>query len=814
MGLLIVMTELIDFLKQMPMWTDIDLAVANSVANLCISEKKAHGFITGLLLLHAANNGSVCIECTGIKELFIDIVANELSEHKKNLFATDLRAKIEALAEKSSKDIYGSLGDINDADELILGYLRCLGVESILEDLSKPSFYETDSGLGEKCLQCVDVAPSDYYVGDARESDAAKSSVSVKGIIKGVNAPVIYSMGRLYIARFFAYEISIASFILKSLKKESIDLMPDGKKLSSDFNIENIHNMWTEVYDALDGDGDKTAGDGEVNWQKVAVAMSLCHPFSVITGGPGTGKTYTVSILICLLKKINPDLRIGIAAPTGKAAARVKESLNAAFTGEMKAAYDKLYPHLSEEIAPAETIHKMLKIYPGQSISGKNEQEPLDCDVLIIDEVSMMDVFLMNKVFAALKPDARLILLGDKDQLSSVEAGSVLGDICSILEREDRKLELTPYEMQVIHSLTGYGEKELASEPGLASGIASLHKSRRYRSSPLIGLLAGHVNAGRHYSDICGKVRDFAGAESLEISSVYPEYYTGAVTSKTAGKSINGVAMINGCNRDFVEEICRKAVNGWKSEKRRADGGFVMKLPQECADYRMLLEFIVAHPVLSNHENENGSCAEGDSYIARAFGMINRFRILCPERQGYFGVKYINECIADEGLRFVKGRIDRTVCPEAGVLTRNWYPGLILMITRNDENLELRNGDVVICGYDADQEGSKRVWVQLENNKFRSISFGMLSDYETGFAMTIHKSQGSEFDHTMMIMNGTERTITRELVYTGITRAKSFVTMVTGNDGKHNVGNLDKRFAVKVRRTSGLDKRLYVTGRN
>ena len=141
--------------------------------------------------------------------------------------------------------------------------------------------------------------------------------------------------------------------------------------------------------------------------------------------------------------------------------------------------------------------------------------------------------------------------------------------------------------------------------------------------------------------------------------------------------------------------------------------------------------------------------------------------------------------------------------------TKNWYPGLILMITKNDENLELRNGDVVICGYDADQPGSKRVWVQMENKKFRSISFGMLSDYETGFAMTIHKSQGSEFDHTMMIMNGTERTITRELVYTGITRAKSFVTMVTGNDGKHDVKNLNERFNVKVRRTSGLDERLY-----
>ena len=172
-------------------------------------------------------------------------------------------------------------------------------------------------------------------------------------------------------------------------------------------------------------------------------------------------------------------------------------------------------------------------------------------------------------------------------------------------------------------------------------------------------------------------------------------------------------------------------------------------------------------------------------------------------------MRYINDCIAEEALRFVKGRINRTACPEAGVLTKNWYPGLILMITKNDENLELRNGDVVICGYDADQPGSKRVWVQMENKKFRSISFGMLSDYETGFAMTIHKSQGSEFDHTMMIMNGTERTITRELVYTGITRAKSFVTMVTGNDGKHDVKNLNERFNVKVRRTSGLDERLY-----
>lgn len=795
------MMDAIEFLKLIPIWSDMVLAVANSVSNLCVTEKRVHGFVTGLMLQHARNNGSVCVKTDEMEGLMRNILTSGMSYRMKAQLAEKLVETVGGPELTPSPD-----GDESgEYDALILKCAENSGLFRILHELSQKSFYEKDCGLGAGCLQFADDEKLMYEADGVSDSDSA---ISVDAQIRNIKVPVILSLGRLYISRYFAYEIRIAGFIRTALKKESIKFGSDGDESSTGFTMENIHNVWTEVYGVLSEaekeinlkSGKKNA-DTDVNWQKVAVAMSLCHPFSIITGGPGTGKTYTVSVLICLLKKINRNLRIGIAAPTGKAAARVKESLNAAFGGLFRNAYEKLYPNLIDEIAPAETIHKMLGVHPGKSTSRVNEANPLDYDVLIIDEVSMMDVFLMNRVFAGLKPGAKLILLGDKDQLSSVEAGSVLGDICTVL---DAKREITDYELKVVSRLTGYSADELMSKPGLAPGIASLHKSRRYESSPLIGFMAGYVNAGKPYSEIGKELSEAGIGVPLIVSSTNPHDRFAAVTSADVTSHVKGVAVVNGCDREFIDALCEKTVKGWRLDSERSRFG-EFDLPENCADYRDYLQFMAEHPVLGvNGQGDDKECS-----VATAFGMINRFRVLCPERQGYFGIKYINDRISGEALRFVRSRISDETCPDKNGFSKIWYPGLLLMITKNEPNLELRNGDVVICGYAEGYGHSKRVWVQAENGSYRSISFGMLSDYETGFAMTIHKSQGSEFDHTMMIMNGTEKTITRELVYTGITRAKSFVSMIVGNDGNGDTANLNGRFAGRVSRSSGLGERLY-----
>ena len=477
------MMDAIEFLKMIPIWSDMVLAVANSVSNLCVKEKREHGFVVGLMLQHARNNGSVCVKTDEIEDLMRDILLTEMTSGMKAGLAEKL-ADMGGGNELSATDGTNSENDeLHVFDALILEWAEKSGLCRILKELSQKSFYEKDCGLGADCLQ---FAEDDEIVYEADGTGDSGNGISVDTQIRRIKVPVILSLGRLYISRYFAYEIRMAGFIRSALKKESIKFDSGEICSSTDFTMENIHSVWTNVYGVLsefsgnqnaESEGPDT-GKREIDWQKVAVAMSLCHPFSIITGGPGTGKTYTVSVLICLLKKINEGLRIGIAAPTGKAAARVKESLdNALSKGVLSKAYDVLYPHLIDEVAPAETIHKMLGIHPGKSTSRINQDNPLDYDVLIIDEVSMMDVSLMNRVIAGLKPETRLILLGDKDQLSSVEAGSVLGDICSVLEK---RKGITDYELSVISKLTGYTLEELMSEPGLAPGIASLHKSRRY----------------------------------------------------------------------------------------------------------------------------------------------------------------------------------------------------------------------------------------------------------------------------------------------------------------------------------------------
>jgi len=423
-----------------------------------------------------------------------------------------------------------------------------------------------------------------------------------------------------------------------------------------------------------------------VDWQRVAAAMAVLLPLCVISGGPGTGKTRTVTaILALLLEQAEGKLRIAMAAPTGKAAARLVES-----AGRARKQLD-LEPNIAAALpTEASTLHRLLGIRPGRARPTHGPDNPLHLDVLVVDEASMVDLPLMARLMAALRDDARLILLGDKDQLASVEAGMVLGDICG------RGGE-TGYSAALcadLEDLTGT-VLQPAEVPAIADHLVVLRKSYRFGGRPGIGGAARAVNMGD-------------GEKAFEIltGGDYPDADLQQVPSK-------GLAAFLG---------------GWLVPRMKA-----------CLR------------------------AGGPEAVLKAF---NRFRILCAVREGPYGVRSLN-------------RLCEEVLEGAGLIARRGreqYPGRPVLVTSNDYTLGLYNGEVGMLLEDS--PGRIRAWFDTAEG-LRRVLLPRMPAHETVFAMTVHKSQGSEFDEVLLVLpEGDSRVMTRELLYTGITRAKEQVRVV------------------------------------
>lgn len=743
------MSETTDFLKSMPVWSEADKAVAGFLAGRCRAGDDV-GYLLGLLLQHAWGEGSVCLRRGAFESFFSAIFREEMSARKKTDFFRKLR---------DEGRIRGVPANPRPEDLPFYGEF----VRPALRKLDDRAFCADPGNLGKDFVTSAD---------DSAGAEAAAEAAAA------LTTPVVYSMDRLYISRYYAYETGIAAMIRARFAAGAGNREPGRPGLSERFTPENIRRAWREVYGGPEAD---PAAETEIDWQKVAVATALYRDLAIITGGPGTGKTYSVARLIRLLKKIDPDLRILIAAPTGKAAARVTESL----AGSLRAAADAGVSdgEPAGGIERAKTVHSLIGTYPDSSRTRHGEREPLECDALIVDEVSMMDIALMHKTLKAVRPGGKIILLGDKDQLSSVEAGSILGDICAVL-REGGRTGPDGGELRFISELTGYAPERLALSEGLAPGIVALRKSRRYESSPLIGILAERLNGGENFSGTEEAFTGRAGAAPGPAADFAAKTIRFATGSGEGGT--NGAVILAGIGEERVKRLCREIATGWGQSGVDPGAGCLR-------DY---FAFMSAHRTL------DGAAAR------EAFGRLGRFRALCPEREGRFGTKEVNELIAKEGLGIVLGGPREAAEEETG-WDSDWFPGLALLITKNDRQLNLNNGDVVICGYDAKHGNRRRVWACDENGEYRSVSFGLIPEHIKGFAMTIHKSQGSEFDHVMIVMSGEERMITRELIYTGVTRAKHYVSMAIGNGGSGDLGRLDGAFRKKVERASGLAERLY-----
>ncbi len=552
-------------------------------------------------------------------------------------------------------------------------------------------------------------------------------------------APLVLDGTRLYLRRYWNHERVVASAIRQRLAHT----WPVPANLG-----EELDRLFPHT------DASRTPAP---DWPKIACALIARGGFSVITGGPGTGKTTTVVRLLGLLQTLQlrenaQPLRIRLAAPTGKAAAR----LNASIAAQI-AQLDVDEPVRKAIPAEVETLHRLLGARPDTRHFRHDRANPLHLDVLVIDEASMIDLEMMSAVLSALPPDARLILLGDKDQLSSVEAGAVLGDLCLHAESGHYSPETAAW----LRATTSEDIETFVRDDAtpLDQQVTMLRHSHRFSDSSGIGRLARAVNNG-----------DVNEAIALLVT---PSADLSWIRSSNNARLAN--LIIDGNSDQFLAHDDASTPRG----------------------YRHYLEYLQS----ARPASDSGGEAH-DHWAREVLNAFARFQLLCALRRGPQGVEGLNSLIAE--TLHTRKLIESSL---------GWYEGRPVMVTRNDYSLGLANGDVGICLRMPDDTGTLRLVVSFLINartgdaagtRIRHVLPSRLGDVATVYAMTVHKSQGSEFEHTALILPADIGSIlSRELLYTGITRARRWCTLI-GED--HVIANAIGR---RIWRHSGLADYLY-----
>lgn len=599
---------------------------------------------------------------------------------------------------------------------LDLQFARVVAGSDEPEMLLAAACLSAEAGAGHVCLMLEQLLPENLF--DGRQPELAQAAwlaagqLDVAGWQQRLSAsaavgdgstamPMVLQQQRLYLQRMWQNEGEVAEFI-------SGDSLPQAVEEAELRTI--LDQLFGEATD-------------EPDWQKIAAAVAATRRIAVISGGPGTGKTTTVAKLLAALVQLAEGrrLRIQLAAPTGKAAARLTESLGSAgkqlaLTPEQRA----LFP------TEASTLHRLLGAQPNSQRMRYHSGNRLHLDVLVVDEASMVDLPMMARLIAALPAQARVIFLGDRDQLASVEAGAVLGDICRFAEQG-----YSVARAEQLSRLTGcllQGESAQA-EAAVRDSLCLLRKSYRFDANSGIGQLASAVNAGN------GKLALAALDGRFSDVSGYP-----------LAETQDYQALLDAC------------VTGYRDYLRQVVAG-----------------------------------ADAVAVLA-AFG---RFQVLCALREGPFGIAGLNERI-ETGLQRA-GLIQR----KPGAAGR-WYSGRPVMVGRNDSALGLFNGDIGIAL--RDESGELRVHFQLPDGSIKSVQPSRLPAHETAYAMTVHKSQGSEFDHTVLVLpNHFLPVLTRELVYTAITRARRQLSLYAID------AVLMRAIRTPTQRRSGLAERLQIT---
>jgi len=550
------------------------------------------------------------------------------------------------------------------------------------------------------------------------------------------NTPLVLCSGLLYLRRYWEYTQNVARHIRRRLRHTFP--VPD-----------DLQSRLDTLFEPLKDVGEKAKI--QVHWQSVAAAITAKSLFSVISGGPGTGKTTTVVHLLALLQQLSLEkggkLRIRMAAPTGKSAARLTESL----VHTMDSLPQNIRETLPRDVS---TLHRLLGSRPDTRHFTHNSHNPLHVDLLVVDEASMVDLEIMAALLSALPDHARLVLLGDKDQLASVEAGAVLGDICQFGDQAHYQPETAAW----IRKHTGYNLVDFQGDGAqLDQHITLLRKNHRFGEKSGIGALSRAVNAGdpqavddiwqMGFEDIC----------RLPINS--PD------------------------DKSFAHLILDGTCHSF--DPRSVPGA--SPKPQSKTGYRPYLDRIRSGP---------GNGPE-EFWLRAIIGDFSAFQLLSPIRKGSWGVKGLNERIAD--ILFGSGLIRSR---------EGWYSGRPVIITRNDYNLGLMNGDTgIVLPVNDDKGRNKRTLkavFPMADGSLKKVLPSRLNHIETVYAMTVHKSQGSEFNHTALVLpDRMTPVLTRELLYTAITRSRAWFTLVSPHPEL-----LGKAVRRKTYRASGLGKLL------
>jgi exodeoxyribonuclease V alpha subunit len=523
---------------------------------------------------------------------------------------------------------------------------------------------------------------------------AALRATSVVGDGVDGRPLVLDASSRLYLHRYWTYERELAR-----------DLRDRAAALADDVELARLRADLSALFPRRDGGGP--------DWQRIAAATAVLRRLCVVSGGPGTGKTTTVVRILALLLGQRAGMRIALAAPTGKAAARMQEAIRSA--KEATGLSDDLRAQIPDQ---ASTIHRLLGARPGSSRFRHDAAHPLPLDALVVDEASMVDLALMAKLVAALPPEARLVILGDRDQLASVEAGAVLGDLCGPTPGFSDAFRAR------VADVTGESvPRGAASTSPVCDAVVLLTESHRFTAESGVGRLAAAVNGG-----------DVVEARAL-----------------LGDPDVTGVA--------------------WRNDGSLAD--LVAAAADGYAEYVAL--------------------AGAGAAPADVFAAFRRFRVLCAHRRGPWGAEAVNLAVDRE--------IRRRLVVESDVA---FYPSRPVLVTQNDYALGLFNGDVGIALADDEAPGRVRIVFETARGGVRRLTPGRLPMHEAVWATTVHKSQGSEFDRVLLVLpNEDSPLVTRELVYTGITRSRGEVEIW----GPETV--LDAGLGRRLARSSGLREALW-----